>query len=89
MKCKGVICHTGFQLTSECLFLGKKLLVVPIKHQIEQIYNTKTLSKFGVISSDNLEVPVFDDFFQNDYSVKLNYIDEMKSLSERILDHRS
>lgn len=89
LKCKGVICHTGFQLTSECLFLGKKLLVIPIKHQIEQIYNTKTLSKFGVISSENLEVPTFDDFFQNDYSVKLNYIDEMKSLSERILGHKS
>jgi uncharacterized protein (TIGR00661 family) len=89
MRCKGVICHTGFQLTSECLFLGKKLLVIPIKHQIEQIYNTRTLSKFGVISSENLEVPTFDDFFQNDYSVKLNYIDEMKNLSERILDHKS
>jgi len=89
MRCKGVICHTGFQLTSECLFLGKKLLVIPIKHQIEQIYNTRTLSKFGVISSENLEVPTFDDFFQNDYSVKLNYIDEMKSLSERILGHKS
>ena len=89
MRCKGVICHTGFQLTSECLFLGKKLLVIPIKHQIEQIYNTRTLAKFGVISSENLEVPTFDDFFQNDYSVKLNYIDEMKNLSERILDHRS
>jgi uncharacterized protein (TIGR00661 family) len=89
MRCKGVICHTGFQLTSECLFLGKKLLVIPIKHQIEQIYNTRTLSKFGVISSENLEVPTFDDFFQNDYSVKLNYIDEMKNLSERILNHKS
>ena len=89
MRCKGVICHTGFQLTSECLFLGKKLLVIPIKHQIEQIYNTRTLSKFGVISSENLEVPTFDDFFQNDYSVKLNYIDEMKNLSERILGHKS
>ena len=89
MRSKGVICHTGFQLTSECLFLGKKLLVIPIKHQIEQIYNTRTLSKFGVISSENLEVPTFDDFFQNDYSVKLNYIDEMKNLSERILDHKS
>jgi uncharacterized protein (TIGR00661 family) len=64
MRCKGVICHTGFQLTSECLFLGKKLLVIPIKNQIEQIYNTRTLAKFGVISSENLEVPTFDDFFQ-------------------------
>jgi uncharacterized protein (TIGR00661 family) len=89
VRCKGVICHTGFQLTSECLFLGKKLLVVPIKHQIEQIYNTKTLNKFGVISTDSLQVPTFNDFLENDYSVKLNYIDEMKVISEKILSHRS
>lgn len=89
IKCKGVICHTGFQLTSECLFLGKKLLIIPIKNQIEQVYNTKELKKFGVLSTDKLEVPLFDDFFENDYSVKLNYINEMKSISERILGHRS
>jgi uncharacterized protein (TIGR00661 family) len=87
--CKGVICHTGFQLTSECLFLGKKLLVIPIKNQIEQIYNTKILNKFGVISSDGLEVPIFDDFFQNDYSVKLNYVDEMDIICKRIISHES
>ena len=59
------------------------------RKNILQIYNTRTLAKFGVISSDNLEAQTFEDFFQNDYSVKLNYIDEMKSLSERILSHRS
>ena len=89
LRCKGVICHTGFQTTAECLYLGKKLLVIPIKNQIEQIFNTKTLSKFGVISSESLEIKKFDDFFENDYSVKLNYIDEMKNLSERILNHKS
>ena len=89
IRCKGVITHTGFQTTAECLFLGKKLMVMPIKKQIEQIYNTKTLKKFGVISTDSLDIEVFDDFFDNDYSVKLNYIDEMKEISERILDFRS
>lgn len=89
IRCKGVICHTGFQLTSECLYLGKKLLVVPIKNQIEQIYNTKELSKFGVLSTEKLEIPIFDDFFDNDYSVKLNYIDEMKSICDKIIKHKS
>lgn len=89
IKCKGVISHTGFQLTSECLYLGKKLMVIPIKNQIEQIYNTKELNKFGVLSNDKLEVPIFDDFFENDYSVKLNYIDEMKVLCDRIIKHKS
>lgn len=89
IKSKGVICHTGFQLTSECLFLGKKLLVIPIKNQIEQKFNTKTLSKFGVISSDKLDYLKFEDFFQNDYSVKLNFINEMNLIADKILNHRS
>jgi len=88
IKCRGVICHTGFQTTSECLFLGKKLLVMPIKNQIEQIYNTKTLSKFGVLSADFFDVQLFDDFFENDYSVKLNYIDEMRDISAKILNFK-
>jgi len=88
VRCRGVICHTGFQTTSECLFLGKKLLVMPIKNQIEQIYNTKTLSKFGVLSADFFDVQLFDDFFENDYSVKLNYVDEMKDISARILNFK-
>jgi hypothetical protein len=68
--------------------LGKKLLVVPIKNQIEQIYNTKTLSKFGVLSADFFDTQLFDDFFENDYSVKLNYVDEMKDISARILNFK-
>lgn len=89
IKSKGVICHTGFQLTSECLFLGKKLFVIPIKNQIEQIYNTKQLEKFGVLTSDKLDIKVFDDFFENDYSVRLNYIDEMAKICDRIVEYRS
>jgi uncharacterized protein (TIGR00661 family) len=89
LKCKGVICHTGFQLTSECLYLGKKLMVIPIKNQIEQLYNTKELMKFGVTSSEKLDISIFDDFFDNDYSVKLNYIDEMKLICEKILSFKS
>lgn len=89
IKCKGVICHTGFQLTSECLYLGKKLMVIPIKNQIEQLYNTKELKKFGVTSCEKLDITIFDDFFDNDYSVKLNYIDEMKLICEKILSFKS
>jgi uncharacterized protein (TIGR00661 family) len=86
IRCQGVICHTGFQTTSECLYLGKKLLVMPLKNQIEQIYNTKVLKKLGVISASFLDVALFDDFFQNDYSVKLNYVDEMDNICNKITE---
>jgi uncharacterized protein (TIGR00661 family) len=86
IKCKGVITHSGFQTTSEALFLGKKLLVIPIQNQIEQIYNTQVLNKFGVISSNSLNIEVFDDFFKNEYSVKLNYYDESRKICDKIMN---
>lgn len=46
-SCSGIICNSGFQLTSEALYLGKKLLVVPMKGQYEQFCNAEELSKFG------------------------------------------
>ena len=86
LRCRGVITHAGFQTTSEALYLGKKLLVMPIENQIEQIYNTRVLNKFGVISATKLEVGTFDDYFNNDYTVKLNYHDESRRICTKILN---
>jgi uncharacterized protein (TIGR00661 family) len=44
----GVICNAGFGTTSEALFLGKKLLVIPMKNQIEQHCNAAMLKSMGV-----------------------------------------
>jgi uncharacterized protein (TIGR00661 family) len=89
IKSRGVICHTGFQTTSECLYLGKRLFTIPIKRQIEQIYNSKILMKMGVPVSENLNIEKLSDFFNNDYSVRLNYIDETDTICERIEKYNS
>lgn len=47
VRCKGVITGGGFSTISECLFLNKKLGVIPIKNQPEQIFNAKVLSGLG------------------------------------------
>lgn len=39
----GVICNSGFELTSEALHLGKKLLVKPLRGQMEQLSNALAL----------------------------------------------
>lgn len=44
MNCEGVICNAGFQLPSEVLHLGKKLLVRPLPGQMEQVSNALALN---------------------------------------------
>jgi len=52
--CSGVISNAGFELASECLALGKKLLVKPIHGQYEQLSNAlalQVLKRATVINS--------------------------------------
>jgi len=45
---KGVLCGAGFETPAEALYMGKKLLVVPMKSQLEQHYNAASLKQLGV-----------------------------------------
>lgn len=44
----GVLCGAGFETPSEALFLGKKLMVIPMKGQYEQQCNAAALKKMDV-----------------------------------------
>lgn len=46
-SCSGVYCHAGFELPSEALHLGKKLLIKPVRGQFEQLSNAIALKKLG------------------------------------------
>jgi len=46
-KCEGVICSAGFELPSEAIQLGKKLLVNPVAGQMEQNSNALALERLG------------------------------------------
>jgi uncharacterized protein (TIGR00661 family) len=41
----GVICNAGFELVSEALQLGKKILVKPVQAQMEQLSNAEALTQ--------------------------------------------
>ena len=47
-ECSGVITNAGFQLASEALQLGKKLLVKPLLNQMEQQSNARALEILGL-----------------------------------------
>jgi uncharacterized protein (TIGR00661 family) len=42
-ECEGIICNAGFELISEALHMGKKMLVKPVKRQMEQESNAKCI----------------------------------------------
>lgn len=44
----GVLCGAGFETPAEALYLKKKLMVIPMKSQLEQHYNAASLKKLGV-----------------------------------------
>jgi uncharacterized protein (TIGR00661 family) len=57
---KGILCGAGFETPAEALFMGKKLMVLPMKSQHEQQYNAEALKRMGVavikkLKKSNLE----------------------------------
>lgn len=47
VACDGIICNTGFELISEALSLGKRILTKPLGGQLEQLSNTAALSSLN------------------------------------------
>lgn len=47
-SCSGVLCGAGFEAPAEALFLGKKLLVIPMANQYEQYCNAAGAATLGV-----------------------------------------
>lgn len=47
-KCTGLLSGAGFEGPAEAMFMGKKLLVIPMKSQYEQMCNAEALKQMGV-----------------------------------------
>jgi uncharacterized protein (TIGR00661 family) len=60
---QGVIASAGFSLISECMSLKKKMLLLPITGQYEQIINAHYIRKLGLgISTEKLDEAVLSEF---------------------------
>lgn len=54
IRSQGVITGAGFETPAEALYLGKKLLVLPIRGQYEQLCNAAALKDFNVVVVDRV-----------------------------------
>lgn len=86
---KGVLCGAGFETPAEALFLGKKLMVIPMKNQYEQHLNAAALQEMGVSVLKNLK-PKHDrqllDWLADNHIVSVDYPDQTQQIIDQILD---
>lgn len=89
---KGVLCNAGFGTPSEALYLKKKLMVIPMKKQIEQFCNAEMLKEMGVavikkLNTDNL--PKIQKWLEEDTIVEVDYPDNTEEIVNLIIENHS
>lgn len=85
---EGVLCGAGFETPAEALFLGKKLLVSPMRSQYEQRCNAAALRAMGVPVIKGLKdrhLAVIGDWLQNGAVIPVDYPDETGAILDRVL----
>jgi uncharacterized protein (TIGR00661 family) len=84
----GVLCGAGFETPSEALFLGIKLLVIPMKNQYEQQCNAEALKQMGIPVLKSLKVKhvkSIRNWLDNPQPDRMDYPDQIEEIVERIL----
>ncbi|TXK52184.1 glycosyl transferase [Pontibacter qinzhouensis] len=84
----GVLCAAGFGTPSEVLYLQKKLMVVPMKNQFEQVCNAAVLQHMGIPTIKSLKkkhLPALHQWLAEGQTVPVHYPDETEALVERII----
>lgn len=89
INCHGIITGAGFETPAEALFLEKKLMVVPLKGQYEQLCNAEALSEFNVIVTDIFHEKfnsLFEHWIQDRKQLKLNITKSPAEIIKEVIE---
>lgn len=84
----GVLCGAGFETPAEALFLGKKLLVIPMSNQYEQQLNAAALKSMGVPVIKSLKAKyeaTITQWLTNGASIPVDYPDRTQAIIDTIV----
>lgn len=87
-SCAGFLSGGGFEGPAEALFLGKKLLVVPMKFQYEQQCNAFALKQFGlpvIWGSNKNWLPVIRDWVDRPQEHQFHFPDETAAVIDKVV----
>lgn len=88
----GILCGAGFETPAEALYLGKKLIVVPMRNQYEQHLNAAALMdmKVPVIKSLKSKYkPMIQDWLENGRKISVKYPDITQEIINMIVEKHS
>jgi uncharacterized protein (TIGR00661 family) len=89
VESSGVISNAGFELASEALHIGKKLLVKPLKGQLEQLSNALAISQLGLGDVMNrLDARRIDQWLQHPAGPPVSYPDVAGILARWLVQGR-
>ncbi|MGB3617192.1 MAG: glycosyltransferase family protein [Catalinimonas sp.] len=86
---RGVLCGAGFETPAEALFLGKRLMVVPMKGQYEQQLNAAALAHLGVPVLKSLKKKHFfkiQTWLNDGQPVPVNFPDETRRIVHDLVE---
>ena len=87
-SCYGIVCAAGFSTTSEAIFLGKPMLVIPVKAHIEQKFNAEALNNEGVAVLKEFSLKYLNEitkWIKSPKVLKINYKDQSEEIVDKIL----
>jgi uncharacterized protein (TIGR00661 family) len=87
-SCEGLFTGGGFEGPAEALYLGKKLLVAPMKFQYEQQCNAYALKQFGIPiiwASTKNWMPLIKQFVNEPQTHQFNFPDETAMIVEKVV----
>lgn len=86
---KGVLCGAGFETPAETMFLGKKLMVVPMQSQYEQQCNAAALKALGVPVIKKVKEKYLEDindWVDSDYIIEISYPDVTEKMINNVFE---
>ena len=87
-SCKGILCGAGFETPAEALYMGKKVLVIPMKQQYEQHCNAAGAAELGVPVIKSLKkkhTHKVDTWLNNDQQIQVDFKDETNAIIDKVL----
>ncbi len=83
--CSGIISNSGFELASEALQSGKKILAKPLHSQMEQISNASALEQLGYgTTMHDLEIETIAQWLNDSQRIKITYPNVAKIITRWI-----